>query len=348
MKKLRRKIFLGAAIFFVLMVLFLVIEHFRGKVSLAKYKKALNAKGEKLSVHELTPQIPEGANGAPVFLRAAGQLRDGNAIRYFLPPAMRVVAPGHAIVGHRQAEWVDEDYRTSRTSKIVTNNWAGLAQDLEKNQETLDAIRAALQQPILDARLDYSRGFEFDVGYWMQTKSTAQWLSAATLNDLHNGDTQKALENLQALSGLVRLHHNDPILIGQLVRIAIASIEMSAAWEALQADGWTDSQWARLQHILQTGDFIGDTARALEMERAIGQTYYDRFRRSNHEAAEIARIQRTTFFPDEDDEGKGLAAVASKLPYGEEIFDFFSSNIGEPFVEFVYVPFWQFSWSYQD
>jgi len=71
------------------------------------------------------------------------------------------------------------------------------------------------------------------------------------------------------LTALVQLYVHEPVMISQLVRIAIASIAVSATWEALEYPQWEDQHLEKLQTLWQQVDFLDDLAPSLAMERAL-------------------------------------------------------------------------------
>ena len=138
-------------ILFVLPLAFLLCERVRGQVaSLARYKRALIATGEKLTAGELTPLSPRGENGAPEIAEAMKELKEGVVLpRCYLPSRMKLTPAGRAVICFQEEEWVEDK---------VTNRWDQLAADLEANAATLDHIRAALEKPVMDNKLDLSLG----------------------------------------------------------------------------------------------------------------------------------------------------------------------------------------------
>ena len=80
-----------------------------------------------------------------------------------------------------------------------------LGQELAKIQEPLEDVRAALKKPIFDAHLNYDAGFSLMLPHLARVKTPASYLSAATLNALHEGDLEKALADLGIFSDLLKI-----------------------------------------------------------------------------------------------------------------------------------------------
>jgi hypothetical protein len=236
-----------------------VVAHYRLKHKAAGYRRQLIAQGEKLTVAELTPVLPPDAeNGAAGLLAAAAQFGTFNGTNQ--PPAMRIVAPGRALVAWRQAVLPTGD---------STNIWPGLREEIAARRDALAAARAALARPALVMNLDYSQGFTLMLAHLAAFKRTAQFFSAAVVLDLHEGRISEAGDNLRGLTALASRYKDEPVVLSSLVRLALATIAVNTTWEALQAPDWTDEHLATLQADWAAMDFRSQAETALAMERAV-------------------------------------------------------------------------------
>ena len=167
-------------------VLVAVFIHVRDKRALRAYKAGLLANGEKLTIEELVAASSAEANfAANHLLQAAWMLnQNGPVMPMNQPPAMRFVAPGKAMVG-----WKQPDIRVEGSR---TNRWEELAAQLRDNSETLTQIREELKDGQLDWRLNYRQGFNILLPHLAKMKQIGQWLSAASMNNLHNGNIESA------------------------------------------------------------------------------------------------------------------------------------------------------------
>ena len=275
MTKLKRRVLISVLVLAGLSALFIVLHNYRTKRALRAYKAELVADGEKLTIEELTPPFSTDAQrAANDLVQAASQLRPGSVVPNHLPRAMAFVSPGKASVGWKQSEIRDVH---------KTNTWNELAEDLKLNTAALEEIRESLKNPQFDMNLNYKMGFNILLPHLAKLKSVAQWLSAATENDLHAGRLNDAAANLNALVSLANASRNEKLIIYQLVRIAIAAIAISPTWEALQADGWTDTRLAELQKNWESLEFLQSMENASAMERAMGLEMFDRLRNSSLE-----------------------------------------------------------------
>ena len=97
---------------------------------------------------------------------------------------------------------------------------------------------------------------------------------------MHERDTNAAWESLRAEANLVRMNHGEPLLISQLVRVAIGQIAVSTLWEALQYPGWSEAQLAELQTNWGSFDLLDHLDSSFAMERVMGAREFQEMRNS--------------------------------------------------------------------
>lgn len=325
-KRRCRRFLLAVAALAILVVLFPVVERVRGQISLARYKKALAARGEKLTARELQSSDAASENSAPAVFEAIKRLNNGIVLPDHYPPQMQLTPSGHAVVGFREPDWVETGQ---------TYHWDDLAADLKINETVINEIRSGLEKPVLNNRLDLSLGAKLPIPHLSPAKSLARWFGGGSQLALHAGNTHAALPDLLAQTRLPRLLAEDHILISELVRIALAAIAKTGTWEALQAEGWTDDDLTHLQKAWEQQDFIRGMARSLEGERVYMAAVSAAMRRSNDETYG-ALFGWKQYLPVEDAD----RSLWDHLPYAEKIADFLKKA--------VHCRVWRFAWSHQD
>jgi hypothetical protein len=224
---------------------------------LEAYRKTLIAKGEKLTWAEVIPlpTAPE-SNGLSEVQMAFSLLGEGSGEVLY---AMLPVAPGRAMVGHRQPDARGYDF---------TNSWAEFEANQTTNRPALDWLRLACEKTRLDFPLDDSLDLKAIFTNLPPFRRAAQKLEAATLCDLHDGNLSDATTNLVVVLDLVRKNEMNGLLITHLVRMAITSIAIGTTWEWLQATNVTDAQLAQVQSSWEQLDFLRDAENTYLMERA--------------------------------------------------------------------------------
>jgi hypothetical protein len=262
--KRRWKILSAVGVFFALVVasLFVTLQ-MQPRNAVEAYKKLLRDQGERLEIKEvLPPHLPAESNGVALVQSAFSFLAAGNGEDRNLPLAMRMVAPGRALVGWARPNLVYPG------SYGYTNTWEHARQAADANRPVFDRLQQAAGYPALDFQIDYSLGPETLLPHLAPLKRCTQRLSAAAMCDLHDGNAAAAATNICTLLALFRNAHGERLVISQLVRIAMASIAASATWELLQATNLADKDLAALQNGWAQQEFMHAEENALLMERA--------------------------------------------------------------------------------
>ncbi|MEP6663618.1 MAG: hypothetical protein ABJC04_08130 [Verrucomicrobiota bacterium] len=329
MWKPRNKWFLFIVFLVLSPFLFLLIERWRGQIGLAHYKKALAAKGEKIAPSELPISFNESDNGTPKIVREAGKLKPGQALPSNGPSRMLLLPSGHAIVGFHEDEWLDMGR---------TNFWDDLALDWEVNAPVLSNITVALNMPVFNSRLDYSKGANLLIPNLALSKNLVLWFAGGSQLALYHHENQESLERLLPQILLPHILESDQLALSELVRNSMASIARSSTWEALQAEGWSDDDLRQIQTAWESHDFISSAIAGLQGDFIYEDVTYDLMRNSNDQTFQILFQWRNIFGL--DDEPNAWEKFLESLPYSDEIVEFQQKQI--------FCPLWRFTWSHQD
>jgi len=259
--------------------------YYRPKQAVARYKAALIARGEKLGVQELLPApVPRSENRAANCLKVAQLLRGANTLlETNRPEAMRMVAPGKAMIGWQRDNLFDPFAKTP-----TTNSWEELATALADDAEAFELLHELIEHPTVDWELDYAQGFSLLLPHLAPTKQAAQRLQVAELLALRNRRSSEAVRHLRAMLALVKASDDERLIISQLVRLANAQIAFAATWSAVQSPDLTDEQLASLQRDWAELDFATGLEHALEMERAMSNLTIERMRKSSAEFRKVS------------------------------------------------------------
>ncbi|MGD0539309.1 MAG: hypothetical protein ABSC03_16885 [Verrucomicrobiota bacterium] len=339
MTKTTRRFAIGAGILLGVGVVFLAEEHIRGAIELRAWQRAMRAKGEKLTIAELTPTPTNLASRVVAPGEAAGLLGRATAPQEY-PTAMHIVAPGKARVAWALSSWRTES--RSKPNGMVTNDWneSGLVGAFKTLREALPALRSDLTNRAFVVSPDYDQGFELLLPHLAKYKQAAQALSAGTVLALREHRLDEATENLVAGAALVRLMKDERIMIGQLVRLSSAAILQAATWEALQADGWTEAQLQAIQAGWESSDLMEGMAQAYGMERAMGCAYFDSDRYSNRKLIAIfGDLQQIN--GGSSDAGGAAGNFVAELLHG-------LGQASRPLRATVHIAVWRVAWADQD
>jgi hypothetical protein len=255
----------GTKILFLLLLalvlgVILLLPHGGYRRQVEAYKKQLLAQGEKLTIAELAPpRATNGPNGAMALTNAMQSYR----LPADYPPMMKLVGPGIAMIGHANPRSVE---------------MAGYASNVAKATE----LRAILQSPVFNFNLDYSKGSGISLDHLSKLKNAGTLLSITATQALHEKDHSEAWSDLVAGVELVRLYDNEPLMISDLVRIALARIAINATWEVLHADHpWSATQLAELQAKWRELNLLNHPDVVMATERAWGIDELAKLRRTN-------------------------------------------------------------------
>ena len=151
---------------------------------------------------------------------------------------------------------------------------------LSKFNENRQVLIAASARPHARFWINYDAGFALPVSHLPRIKATAQYLSLHATAALKAGDRETALEDIKLLFRSIEAIRGEPILISQLVRIAMVHIALQPVWEGLADRQWTDAELSTIESELSTLDFLADYRFAIRGERACSLWWLDSIRKA--------------------------------------------------------------------
>ncbi|HEV2434458.1 MAG TPA: hypothetical protein VG077_00510 [Verrucomicrobiae bacterium] len=258
-------------------ILIPVIHHYQLRAATEAYIAQLKAQGEPMELAQVIPlPVPPAQNGVPFIRHALTNLLWSGIVWTNPPQGMRMMASGRAIVGWRQPMiFGDFDYYRGFTA---TNTWEDLSRELAAAKGDLGSFQNLTNHPILDFNWDY-QNLKIPQTGWV--KSSAQWLCASAIYDLHEGHPQNACADVRAMLALVKGESNERPIISQLIRIAIAAIGANATWEILEDPNVSGGDLAQLQQDWQSLEFINPLEQAFKFDRAMGLRDFKQTRSSS-------------------------------------------------------------------
>ena len=248
--------------------------HLRSKDLLEEYKRKLRAAGEKLTIAELLPPpVPPERNNAEAFRSIMDVLKRTGDFPYSnMPPVMRMVAPGKAMVGWRQSQVRNDD---------ASLEWEQTDLALAPYRAALDFLPPLVEQPVLDFDVRYQQTPIPYMSHLVSIKQSVRLLSASAVFNLHEGDPASAVTNARIVLAIVKGLQDERLVINQLVRTAIAQMALNLNWELLQSSDLTEEQLVALQRDLTETEFVRSGEDALQMERAFISANVAHLRGSN-------------------------------------------------------------------
>jgi hypothetical protein len=276
----RRKISVVAGIVLGVALLIPVIHHYQLRFALAAYVAEFKAKGEPMDLAQvIPPPVPPEQNGVPFITNALANFYGGifsSNLTHNLPPAMREVSSGKAMIGWQQPKIIGSD----EPSELLTNTWEDLGKELIAAKSDLDSFQNLTNHKLLDFNLDYQQGFNIRLAHLAQLKRAAQWLNASTLYNLHERKTSDACADVCAMLAIAKGQKEERLEISQLVRMNIARFSTAATWEILQDPNISENDLILLQQNWQSLEFISPIEQAYLMERVMDLCSMEQFQQN--------------------------------------------------------------------
>ena len=291
-----KRVFVGGGCLIVLMALFYAEEDWRGWRAWNQFKLEWEAKGEKLNLASLVPpQVPEHQNFAltPIVFTSYGQIltREGKLIpaerrdesfvvRMRMPITLNVPGPtnwaGDRVRGtlsrlegwqryYRELAGSADDFPVTAQAQSPA---ADVLLALSKYDGVLQELRAACQMPYSRYPLNYDSEspFMIHLPHLAVLKSCAVMLQLRSLAELQLSQPDKALEDVRLGLQLADKVRTEPLLISQLVRIAMVQLMLQPVWEGLAEHKWSDAQLAAVEAELAKLDFPAAWATSMKSE----------------------------------------------------------------------------------
>lgn len=276
----RWKILITVGIVLGVAILVPVVRHYQLRIAVENYIAQLKAQGEPLDLAQvIPPPTPPEENGVPFITNALANLDSVGIVANNPPLAMLMVAPGKAMIG-----WQQPDIHTFGKRR---NTWEDLGRQLAAARSDLDSFQNLTNHPVLDFNLDYQKYPSLSLDYLASLKRSAQWLSAAAIYDLHQGNPKDACADVRAMLAIVKGETDERVLIPQLVRFTIVSMAEDSTWEILQDPDVSDDDLAQLQQDWQSLEFTAPLEQNLMFERIETLQQFGQIRKSSEKFDEL-------------------------------------------------------------
>ncbi len=307
MKWLKRLLFLFVALV-TLVALVIAFENWRGKRAWLKFKTEWESKGEGFDIASVAPpKVPDQENFAmtpffaPLFdyeYAPSVTHKNSNAVRRtqsaFLESRGRLqrVSARHQGKPTDLKEWQDHFAgNTNYPSGDRTQSAAAdVLQALSKYEDVISELRTASMRPHSHYPVHYHEGFSALLPHLSVLRGVSDIVRLRAVAELGDGRTNEAFADLKLSIYLAESLKSEPLLISQLVRIALLGAALDTVWETL--DGWSDVQMVELQQTLSRIDLLEDYPRSIRGERAFSNDAFARMRRGENFPGELEAAAR--------------------------------------------------------
>ena len=254
----------------------LVAERWRGQYALRSWLEQRAEQGESLNPTVLWPTPDERARKFQSALSEATRQLPAELVTYAgRTSGMVPDQPGRARRGSQEPRPLDHP----------TNTWSQLESAVRNSAGPLQQLRQLLRNLPSSMAGDIVHRLETDdLPNITGARVSAQTLHDVVICELHRGNREGALENLQALLSLVHLYADEPALVNYMIRVTILGLSIDACWDALQAPGWDDAQLEQLQQAVDSLRLLGQLPRVVQAERAARLASWEAFRSHSYNA----------------------------------------------------------------
>jgi hypothetical protein len=244
--------------------------------AVAKLEQQVHRRGEPLTLAQLQknyPAIPDQQNAA-VRLMAAWEKRDSefwkafrNGVRPMPPRRTSTAEPALAMI--RGQKPLERGKALPESERQKAEAYLGL------NHQHMLAVSNALQLPQCRFPVKYADGYAALLPHLVEMKLEAQRFSLASVIAADKGDAQDAIVAIRNTTRVADALHNDPFLIGQLVRVACVSLAIGDTQYLLSRDDVRIEQLDQLNEILGQITFSNSLKRSFVSERAAALSVFD-------------------------------------------------------------------------
>lgn len=295
-----------------LAVLLYVEENWRAERAWRQMKQEIAERGESLDWRDLVkPDVPDDQNFAmtPLLRPFQNYTIDVNAMNnnqiVWDSPAAVVRAKASLLprtwlrmqqkmgkkmetgkrIGERNDGRVDlEGWRqvfAESDEFAVPENAGTPAEDvlfaLKKYESEMAELTQASRRPYSQFATHYDESLGALLPYLAALKSWAHPFKLRAAARLAAGDINDAFEDVQTLASLASTLENEPLLITQLVRIALDAIAINAFWQGWADHRWSDEQLQWFQNYFSTLEIRAVVPKMYSGERAFAIASIDRW-----------------------------------------------------------------------
>lgn len=300
-----------------------------GQREWTRVKHDLLARGEKLTLVELAPEpVPAEDNfyADPLWeeLHASGtgqnpgepSLQKGKRQLDLLSPP--ITSPNYQKVA---ADYPDLSVSGTTVRGVLLKLIGDKEAEAARQRRAAEFILATLKEPepILTRvtelakrpdscfPLNYDEGVAMHLNHLTYLLNLGQIFRIRTWAEISLGNREAALADTLTLLRLTKVSAREPILISQLVRVAMASLAIAAIRDGITAHAWSDADLAAFEHDLASINLVPDLMLALRGERGSFNQIADSLRKS---PGEIRRLIEGTQAgpPDAEDRMGALGA----------------------------------------
>ncbi len=296
---------LAAAIVFTALLLTTGVENWRGSRALEKFRADLRARSEPVTLEDVVPppipdernlamapllrplldyehlKAPPSAGESPYQFRDPEALARVTAISVDKSPGISHFMSKHDRSARSWQEGGRTDLEMWQAYYHSQSEWPRTSEPQSAAQDVLTALdrwepqlselrRAAADRPEIRFPLHYHEGFLLLANHLGPLKSICGVLRLRAVALLADHRPEEALADVRLGFHLSDGLKDEPLLISELVRIAMDTLLLDPVWEGCLDHRWTETQLAELQALLAQRDYLQEMRNTLRGERVMG------------------------------------------------------------------------------
>ena len=240
----------------------------RSQSAAQRYLAALRAKGEKLSYAELIRSRRRASGLAQTVISNNAPFLRSSSLEPAYLDYTDTRQPGRVTVVWRQPT------PTPAATGGKPTTWAQFNEAIRQAQPPLREIREVLKSASPEWEIG-TKAIGGPAPSFITIREATQWLGAAAMSELQQGRLEEALQDLEALAALANANRSSLWMGGDMIRVAVCGLGLSATWQALQAPGWSDAQLERMQTAWASLDLLAAVEEGLVGSRASAIQMWD-------------------------------------------------------------------------
>jgi tetratricopeptide (TPR) repeat protein len=297
-----RRMLIALAGLITLVALLITEENWRGKHAWEKYKREMEAKGERFDIASVAPPpVPDAQNffAASIVVSVLGLKNQTDSEN--LAGDLSIYRGNSKLWPTNGGSWQKATFADlqewqhyfRKLAESSTNAFPVPSQPTTPAADVLlalsifdsqvEELRQASQRPYSRFPFNYDNGFA-DVGKLLPSlageKRCIQLLRLRAIAEVNDGKSDKALDDIKLMLHMTDSIRDQPFLITHLVRIAMMTITLQPIYEGLARHQWSETQLAELEQRLAKVDFLADFQTAMRGERACAIESFENQRRT--------------------------------------------------------------------
>ena len=291
-------------------LMFYAGENLRGKAAWDNFRKEWEAKGEVFEYQKIIPpEVPTDKNFAhtPLLKPLLEHQWAPDFSEAIKEPDPAKIKPANDLMALKTIPRDQNSWRSGRPvdltawQKAFRNDpdWpnpdeaGNAAEDIlialkKHDAEFAELARASVDRPQCRFDIEYRAGFATMLPHLSVLRNVGRGLAVRSLAHLEQNQPDLAWADAKLCLYLAECIRTEPLLISQLVRIAILEVGLQPVWEGLRTQSWTKAQLKDIERTLADIDVLEGYRISILGERNLGLMAIDHL--SNSSAKEIAAL----------------------------------------------------------